>query len=450
MNVSLKNIDAVSGIVKLEIVKADYAEQVEKSLRNFRQKANVPGFRKGMVPMGMVKKMYGKHVLVEEVNKLVSENLFSYIRENKLNILGEPMPNESEQKPINFDTQEDFEFCFDVALAPEINIALSKSDKLPYYEVAIDDEMLNQQIDAYTANFGTYDKADEVEEKDMVKGTVAELENGSPKEGGIVVEEAVLMPAYMKDEAEKAKFVGAKVNSVVVFNPNKAYEGAEAEIASFLKVDKEAVAGITGDFSFEITEITRHQKAEMNQELFDKVFGEGVVTSEEEFKNKIKDALTDQFTPQSDYKFLLDAREVLVQKAGEMKFADDMLKRWLVAANENTTAEKVEEDFPKMIEDLKYQLIKENLVKSNNLKVEDADIEAFAKRVAQAQFAQYGMLSVPEDVLANYAKDMLKNKQTLQNIFDRAVEEKLAAWLKEQVELDVKEVSTEEFGKLFE
>lgn len=450
MNVSLKNIDAVRGIVKLEIVKADYAEQVEKSLRNFRQKANVPGFRKGMVPMGMVKKMYGKHVLVEEVNKLVSENLYSYIRESKLNILGEPMPNESEQKPINFDTQEDFEFYFDVALAPEINIELGKGDKLPYYQVAIDDEMLNQQIDAYTANFGTYDKADEVEEKDMVKGTVAELENGSPKEGGIVVEETVLMPAYMKDEAEKAKFVGAKVNSVIVFNPNTAYEGAEAEIASFLKVDKEAVAGITGDFSFEITEITRHQKAEMNQELFDKVFGEGVVASEEEFNNKIKEALTDQFAPQSDYKFLLDAREVLVQKAGEMNFADDMLKRWLITTNENATAEKVEEDFPKIIEDLKYQLIKENLVKSNNLKVEDADIENFAKRVAQAQFAQYGMLSVPEDVLANYAKDMLKNKQTLQNIIDRAIEEKLAAWLKEQVELDVKEVSADEFNKLFE
>ncbi|WP_293711166.1 trigger factor [uncultured Parabacteroides sp.] len=450
MNVSLKNIDAVSGIVKLEIVKADYAEQVEKSLRNFRQKANVPGFRKGMVPMGMVKKMYGKHVLVEEVNRLVSDKLYNYIRESKLNILGEPMPNESEQQPINFDTQEDFEFCFDVAIAPEINIELSKNDKLPYYQVDIDEEMMGQQIDAYTSNFGTYDKVDEVEEKDMVKGTVAELENGSPKEGGIVVEDAVLMPAYMKDEAEKAKFVGAKVNSVIIFNPNKAYEGAEAEIASFLKVDKEAVAGITGDFSFEITEITRHKKAELNQELFDKVFGEGVVNSEEEFKNKIKEALTDQFTPQSDYKFLLDAREVLVQKAGELKFADDMLKRWLVAANENTTAEKVEEDFPKIIEDLKYQLIKENLVKTNNLKVEDADIENFAKRVAQAQFAQYGMLSVPEDVLANYAKDMLKNKQTLQNIIDRAVEEKLAAWLKGQVELDVKEVSADEFNKLFE
>ena len=450
MNVSLKNIDAVSGIVKLEIVKADYAEQVEKSLRNFRQKANVPGFRKGMVPMGMVKKMYGKHVLVEEVNKLVSENLFKYINENKLNVLGEPMPNETEQQPINFDTQEDFEFCFDVALAPEIKIELSKGDNLPYYQVAIDEEMLNQQVDAYTANFGSYDAAEEVEEKDLVKGTIAELENGSPKEGGIVVEDAVLMPSYMKDEAEKAKFIGAKANTVIVFNPNKAYEGAEAEIASLLKVDKEAVAGLTGDFSFEIKEITRHKKAELNQELFDKVFGEGVVSSEEEFKNKIKDALAEQFTPQSDFKFLLDAREVLVQKAGELKFADDLLKRWLLAANEKNTAEKLDEEYPKIIEDLKYQLIKENLVKGNNLKVEDADIENFAKRVAKAQFAQYGMLSVPEDVLANYAKDMLKNKQTLQNVLDRAVEEKLAAWLKEQVELDVKEVSAEEFNKLFE
>jgi len=450
MNVSLKNIDAVSGIVKLEIVKADYAEQVEKSLRNFRQKANVPGFRKGMVPMGMVKKMYGKHVLVEEVNKLVSENLFKYINENKLNVLGEPMPSETEQQPINFDTQEDFEFCFDVALAPEIKIELSKGDKLPYYQVAIDEEMLNQQVDAYTANFGSYDAAEEVEEKDLVKGTIAELENGSPKEGGIVVEDAVLMPSYLKDEAEKAKFIGAKANTVIVFNPNKAYEGAEAEIASLLKVDKEAVAGLTGDFSFEIKEITRHKKAELNQELFDKVFGEGVVSSEEEFKNKIKDALAEQFTPQSDFKFLLDAREVLVQKAGELKFADDLLKRWLLAANEKNTAEKLDEEYPKIIEDLKYQLIKENLVKGNNLKVEDADIENFAKRVAKAQFAQYGMLSVPEDVLANYAKDMLKNKQTLQNVIDRAVEEKLAAWLKEQVELDVKEVSAEEFNKLFE
>lgn len=450
MNVSLKNNDAVSGIVKLEIGKADYADQVEKSLRSFRQKANVPGFRKGMVPMGMVKKMYGKQVLIEEVNKLVSENLFKYIRENNLNILGEPLPNQTEQKEINFDKDEDFEFCFDVALAPEINIELSKNDKMPYYEVQIDDEMLNKQIDAYRANFGSYDQAEEVEEKDMVKGTVAELENGSPKEGGIVVEDAVLMPMYIKDEEEKAKFIGAKNNSVIVFNPNKAYEGAEAEIASFLKIDKEKVAETTGDFSFEIKEITRHKGADLNQELFDKVFGEGVVTSEDEFKHKIQEALAEQFTPQSNFKFLIDAREILVEKVGELAFADDLLKRWLLMANEKNTKESIEQDYPQIIADLKYHLIKESLVKKNNLKVEDADIEDFAKRVAKAQFAQYGMLSVPEDVLDKYAKDMLKNKQTLQNIIDRAVEEKLAGWLKEQVELDVKEVSADEFNKLFE
>ncbi len=450
MNVSLNNIDATKGIVKLEIVKADYAEKVEKSLKSFRQKANVPGFRKGMVPMSMVKKMYGKHVLVEEVNKLVSEGLYNYIRENNVNILGEPLPNETEQKEINFDTQEEFEFCFDIALAPEIHIELSKADKLPYYQANIDEEMINKQVQAYQANFGNYDQVDDVEEKDLVKGRVAELENGAPKEGGIVVENAVLMPMYIKDEAEKAKFIGANKNSVVVFNPNKAYEGAEAEIASFLKVEKEAVAGITGDFSFEIQEVTRHKNAELNKELFDKVFGEGVVNSEEEFKNKIREALAEQFAPQSDYKFLIDARDLLVAKAGELAFAEDLLKRWLLVANEKNTQEKIDEDYPKIIEDLKYHLIKENLVKSNGLKVEDADIEEFAKRVAKAQFAQYGMLSVPDDVLANYAKDILKNKQTLQNVIDRAVEEKLAAWLKEQVELDVKEISADEFNKLLE
>lgn len=450
MNVSLKNIGAVSGVVKLEIEKADYAEQVEKSLRSFRQKANVPGFRKGMVPMGMVKKMYGKQALMEEINKVVSEKLYNYIVENKLNILGEPLPSETEQKPIDFDTQENFEFCFDVALAPEINVELSKEDKLTVYKVAIDDDAVNKQVESYAANLGSYDSADDVEEKDMVKGTVIELENGAPKEGGVVVDGAVLMPLYMKDADEKAKFIGAKKETSVVFNPYKAYEGNESELSSFLKIDKEVAHDMTSDFSFEIKEITRHKNAEINQELFDKVFGEGVVKSEDEFRAKIKEILSEQFVPQTNYKFLKDARDVLVKKAGELKFADTMLKRWLLVANKKNTPEKLEEEYPHIIEDLKYQLIKENLVKDNNLKVEDADLEAFAGRVAKAQFAQYGMLSVPDDVVSRYAKDMLKDKNTAHNIIDRAVEEKLADWLKEQVTLEVKEVSVEEFNKLFE
>ncbi len=451
MNVSLKNIDATRGIVKLEIGKEDYAGNVEKSLRSFRQKANIPGFRKGMVPMGMIRKMYGKHVLAEEINKLVSENLYTYIRENNLNILGEPLPNETEQKENNFDTDELFEFCFDIAMSPEIKIGLSKEDRTAYYQINIDEQMIDKQVESYRSNFGTFDEADQIaSEQDLVKGRLAELENGTPKEGGIVVEEASLMPLYFKDEEEKAKFVGTAKHTVVVFNPNKAYEGAAAELSSFLRVDKEAVASITGDFSFEITQITHHQPAELNQDLFDKVFGEGAVANEEDFREKVRQTLLEQYQPQVDFKFLLDIREMLVQKAGELVFAEDLLKRWLLLANEKNTKESVEQDYPKIIEDLKYHLIKETLVKENGLKVEEADVETFAKRVAKAQFVQYGMLSVPDDALDNYAKSLLKDKQTLQNIIDRAVEEKLAGWLKEQVTLDIKEVTPEEFNRLFE
>lgn len=450
MNISLNKSDATRGIITLEVVKADYTEQVDKNLRGFRQKANIPGFRKGMVPMGMIKKMYGKHVLLEEVNKLVSENLYKYIRENKLNVLGEPLPNETEQKELNFDTEEDYEFKFDVAFSPEINIELNKKTKVPFYEVTIDDDMVDTQVNSYRSNFGTYEQVNDVEEKDMIKGFVAQLDNNLPKEGGIQVEDAVIMPMYIKDEAEKAKFMDATLNSVVIFNPFKAYEGAEAEIAAFLKIDKSLIASTDTDFSFEIKEITRHKEGELNQELFDKVFGEGVVTSEDEFKNQIKGILAEQFAPQSDYKFMTDIKEILIKKAGDLEFADDLLKRWLLVANEKNTPEKIEDEFPQIIDDLKYHLIKENLVAKNEIKVEQADIDTFAKRVAKAQFAQYGMLSVPDDVLANYANDMLKNKETLQNVIDRAVEDKLAAWLKEHVKLDIKEVSMDEFNALFE
>ncbi len=451
MNVSLKkNDDAVSGIVKLEIVKDDYAGLVDKSLRSVRQKANVPGFRRGMVPMGLVKKMFGKQVLVDEVNKLVSESLFNYIRDNGLRVLGQPIPNMTEQKPLDFDKDESFEFCFDVALAPEIHIELSKEDKLPFYQVIVDDEMVNNQVQSYRENFGSYDKVEEVEEADILKGTVAELENGAPKEGGIVVEEVILRPSYLKNEEEKAKFIGAKVNTVVVFSPNKAYDGAEADIASLLKMDKENVAGIDADFSFEIKEILRHKDAELNQEFFDKIVGENAVSSEEEFRGKIKESMTEQFAPQSNFKFLTDARDMLEAKVGELKFADEVLKRWLQVANENSTREKIDEDYPRLVKDLKYQLIKDELVRRNALRATDDDIEQFAERVAKAQFAQYGMMFVPGDVLKNYATDMLKNKQTLQNVAERVIEEKLAEWLKEQVELEVKEVTADEFGKLFE
>lgn len=450
MNVSLKNTDAVNGVITVAIEKADYAEKVDKGLRNFRQKANIPGFRKGMVPMGMVKKMYGKSVLAEEVNKLVSENLFGYIRENKLNVLGEPLPSLTEQKEIDFDTQEDFEFVFDVALAPEVNVQLGKDDTLPYYRIAIDDETVNTQVKAYQAQMGTYEKAETVEAKDMVKGTLAELENGMLKEGGLVVEGAVLMPEYLHNEEEKNKFIGAAVNTVVTFNPARAYEGADAEVASLLKINKDEAANYTGDFTFEITEITRHKEAELNAELFEKVFGENAVATEEEFRNKIKEALAEQTVPESNFKFMEDARVSLMTKAGDVTFPDAFLKRWLKVSDEKKTDEDIEATYPKIIDDLKFHLIKEKLVEDNGIKVEEEDMKAFARRVAQSQFAQYGMMSVPDDVLDRYAQDMLKKQETARNILDRVVEEKLIEYLKNNVTIDEKTVSLDEFRKLSE
>jgi trigger factor len=452
MNISLKrNDDAVSGVLKVEVVKADYADQVDKSLRNYRQKAEIHGFRKGMAPMGMIRKMYGKAAAADEVNKLVPDSIVDYIRENDLDILGEPLPNRTEQQEIDFDAQEDFEFYFDVALAPEITIELNKEDKLPYYQVTVDDEMLGKQIDSFRESYGVLDDtAGTVDEKDMVKGLVTELgDDGLPKEGGIVVEDAILMPLYIKDEEEKNKFVGAEKNSVVTFNPVKAFDGAVAEIASFLKVDKSEAGGIESDFTFEIKEITHHREAEMDQEFFDKVFGEGTVTTEEEFKDKIKDFIRGQFTPQSDAKFLLDAQKLLMEKAGDIRFSDAILKRWLLATNEQTTEETLEKDYPRIVEDLKYQLIKKELVKKNDIKVADEDVLLTGRRFAQSQLAQYyGMYSVSEETLNSYTREMLKDERILRTIVDHALDNKFTAWLKDVADLEIKEVSSEDFNKL--
>lgn len=447
MNVERKNIDEVNATLTLVVEKSDCKDRVEKTLRSYRQKANVPGFRPGHVPAAMIQKMYGKGVLVDELNKLVSEQLLSYVKENNIKLLGEPLPS-ADQKEVDLDG-ESFEFVFDIAIAPEFNIELNKRISLPYYEITVDDTMLENTVKSYTGRFGSYDQVDEVAEADVVKGDVVEMENGAVKEGGIKVEGAVLCPKYMKNDAQKALFVGAKKDAAVVFNPKAAYEN-EAEISSFLKITKEQAAELTADFQFSISGITRYKEAEMNQELFDKALGEGVVKSEEEFKQKIKEELSSSLAVDSDYKFMLDAREAFVKKLDGVAFPDAFLKRWALSTNENLKAEDLEKDYPKMVEDLKWHLIKEKIAADNNVKVEDADLKDFARKAAKAQFAQYGMMSVPEDVLENYVKDMLSKRENLNGIVDKVVEDKVVAVVKNAVKINNKEVSLDEFNKMFE
>ena len=447
MNVSFQNIDKVSGLLTVKLEKADYQEKVDKSLKTFRQKAQIPGFRKGMVPMSLVKKMYGKSVIAEEVNKLLSEKVYDYIKSNNVNMLGEPLPNEEKQQVIDFDTMEEFEFVFDIALAPEFKAEVSNTDKVDYYTIEVTDEMVENQVKAYTQRNGKYDQVSAYEDNDMLKGLIAELdENGNTKEGGIQVEGAVLMPSYMKNDEQKAIFANAKVNDVLVFNPNAAYDGHDAEIASLLKIEKEAAAEMKSNFSFQVEEITRFVPGDLNQELFDQVFGKDAVKTEEEFRAKVKEGIAAQFVADSDYKFLIDARKMLMEKVGKLEFPDALLKRIMLLNNKEKGEEFVAENYEKSVEELTWHLIKEQLVKDNEIKVEQEDVI----NITKAQFAQYGMMTVPEDILENYAQEMLKKKENVDGLVGRVVEAKLATALKAKVTLNNKTVSMEEFNKMFE
>ncbi|MCS3057712.1 trigger factor [Bacteroides salyersiae] len=451
MNVSFQNIDKVSGLLTVKLEKADYQEKVDKSLKTFRQKAQIPGFRKGMVPMSLVKKMYGKSVIAEEVNKLLSEKVYDYIKSNNVNMLGEPLPNEEKQQVIDFDTMEEFEFVFDIALAPEFKAEVNNTDKVDYYTIEVTDEMVENQVKAYTQRNGKYDQVSAYEDNDMLKGLIAELdENGNTKEGGIQVEGAVLMPSYMKNDEQKAIFANAKVNDVLVFNPNAAYDGHDAEIASLLKIEKEAAAEMKSNFSFQVEEITRFVPGDLNQELFDQVFGKDAVKTEEEFRAKVKEGIAAQFVADSDYKFLIDARKMLMEKVGKLEFPDALLKRIMLLNNKEKGEEFVAENYEKSVEELTWHLIKEQLVKDNEIKVEQEDVINMAKDATKAQFAQYGMMTVPEDILENYAQEMLKKKENVDGLVGRVVEAKLATALKAKVTLNNKTVSMEEFNKMFE
>ncbi|WP_303299026.1 trigger factor [Phocaeicola coprophilus] len=448
MNISLQNVDSVSAVLTVQIEKADYQEKVEKALKTLRQKVNMPGFRKGMVPAGLIKKQYGVSVLAEEIDKLLQEKVFEYIRENKVNMLGTPLPKENQ---VNFETEENFEFSFDIALAPEFNVELSANDSVDYYDINVTDEMVYQQVKMYTQRTAKYEKVEDYQDNDMLKGLLAELdENGNTKEGGVQVEGAVMMPVYMKNDEQKAIFNGAKTNTVLVFNPSVAFDNNEAELASLLKLKKEEVADHKGNFSFQIEEITRMIPGELTQELFDQVLGEGKAHNEEEFRAQIKETIAKQFEADSDYKFLIDVRTYLTNKIGKLEFPDALLKRIMLDNNKEKGEEFVAENYEKSLEELTWHLIKEKLVAANDIKVEQGDLTNMAKEATRAQFAQYGMINVPEELLENYSKEMLKKQESVEALLNRVVESKLSETLKGQVTLNHKAVSAEEFNQMFQ
>ena len=449
MNITRENIDDLNAVLKVKIEKADYEDKVETVLKDYRKKANIKGFRPGMVPIGLVKKMYGRAVQIEEINKVVTENIQKYITDEKLEILGDPLPKTDEQEKIDFDTQEDFTFSFELGLAPVIELKLSKKNKLHQYEIIIDEKMKNDYLENYTRRYGELRKADITEAKDVIKGKIEALDNtGNLLADGLSVEDTSLGIDIIKDEKIKEEFLGKTLNETVDFDLKKAFPN-DTEIAGILHRKKEEVAEIEGNFRFTINEISRFFPAEIGKELFDKIYGEGVVETEEEFMKKIENEIAINLKRESDFKLMMDVKALALEKT-DFQLPEEFLKRWLIRVNEKTTPEQIEKEFDNFRKDLKWQLIRNKVARDNEIKISEEELLNEAANITRYQFQQYGLFYATDDQINNYAKETLKREEDAKRIAEKILEEKVLAIMKELVKLENNSVTVEEFNKLFE
>lgn len=450
MKVSFECPDKINGLLTITVEEDDYKQDVEKTLKDYRKKANVPGFRPGQVPMGLIKRQYGTAIKVDTINKLLGNEIQKYITDNKIQMLGEPMGSEN-QEPQDLEKEAPYTFMFDIAVAPEFSIELTDKDTVDYYEIEVDDKLVDQQVDMFASQAGQYVDSEVYEKGNMMKGDLRELDaEGNTMEGGITVEAAVMMPEYIKVDDQKKLFDGAKVGDIITFSPRKAYPESDVEVSSLLKIKKEEVAEHEGDFSYQVTEIQQFKNHEVNQELFDQVFGKDVVKDEKDFRSKIEEGIKPQLTRDSDYKFLMDLRKYAEDKVGQLTYPEELLKRFMRQNNKDKDEAYFEKNYQPSIKELTWSLIRSQLAEQTQVKVDDEDVKAAARETARAQFAQYGMNNVPDEYVANYADELLKKQETVQNFVDRAIDAKLTAAMKDIVKLNKKNISLDDFNKLME
>lgn len=448
MKISFENPDKINGLLTLTVEEADFKEDVEKTLKDYRKKANIPGFRPGMVPMGIIRRQFGSSVKAEVVNKLLGEQISQYVQENKIQMLGEPLPSDK-QEPVDLLKDAPYTFMFDIAVAPEFHIELTDKDTVDYYDIAVDDPLIDRQVDMFASRSGNYEKVEAYEGNDMLRGDLRELDgNGGTLEDGITVEGAVMMPSYIKVEEQQQLFANAKLGDIITFNPRKAYPDNDSEVSSLLKIDRDKVNEHAGDFSYQITEISRFRKHAVDQELFDQTFGQGAVKDEKEFRQKIADGLRAQLVTDADFRFIQDVRTYAERKVGQLTYPDSLLKRIMLHNNKEKGEEFVNKNYDLSIRELTWHLIREQLVSASGVKISDADIKETAKETARAQFAQYGMNNVPDDYIDNYADEILKKRESVDGLVDRSVDRKLTEALKKVVKLNKKKISLDDFNKL--
>jgi trigger factor len=449
MNITRENVDDLNIVLKIDITKPDYEEKVENVLKDYRKKANIKGFRPGMVPIGLVRKMYGRAVQIDEINKIVTEGIQKYITDEKIEILGDPLPKTDDQESINFDTQEDFSFSFELGLAPVVILNLNKKNKISFYEIIIDEKMKNDYLNNYKRRYGELRKEDITADKDVIKGKIEALDGtGNVRAEGPSADDTSLSIDLVKDENIKPDFIGKGLNETIEFDLKKAFPN-DTEIAGILHRKKEEIAGLEGNFRFTINEISRFYPAETGKELFDRIYGEGVVNSEEEFMKKIEDEIALNLKQESDYKLMIDVKNLVLGKT-TLQLPEEFLKRWLLKVNEKTTPDQIDKEFDSFTKDLKWQLIRNKVARDNEVKISEEELLKEAENVTRQQFRQYGLFYATDEQITNYAKETLKREEDAKRIADKILEEKVILILKELVKLESKSVTVEEFNKLFE
>lgn len=450
MNVSFEKLNDVEGKIIVNVEESDYKAKVEAEIKKIGRTHSIPGFRKGHVPMGQLVRMFGKQVKSDVLNQEVYEAVVKYIQDNKLGILGEPLPVDVKEISIE---QKDFTFAYEIGLAPAIEINLDKSVTLDYYPIKVSDEMAEQQDKMLRERFGKQEPGQEFEERALVKGVLMELNaDGTVKsdEDAIQVTAGIVAPFLFKSKEEAAKFEGKKVGDKVVFNPSASCEGNVAELSSMLNIDKERAAEVKADFELAISEIIVNRLAEYGQEFYDDVFGKDKVTSEEDYHKNVTAMIAAQLAPNSENLFQYTTEKALVEKYGNFELPAEFLKKWLVARNEGLTSENIDAEYEKMVPSIKWQLVKERVAQQAGVKIEKEDLENFAKAIAAQQLAQYGMYNLGDDVLADYAKRILEDKNSRSHIIEQVGDRKLLDAIKNLVTVDVKEVSLDEFKEIAE
>lgn len=447
MNVNYEKLDNVNGELTVTLEEKDYADKVTRQLKEIGKKHAEPGFRPGHVPAGLIAKKYGTAVKYDVVNKEVADAVFNYIKENKIQVLGQPVPESDNNFDIN---NKDFTFKFKVGVAPEFDNHVNKDLHVPYYNIIVPDSMVEEQITALRRRFGRQEPGEEMEPDAVVKGTITELnEDGSVKEGGVVVENGIIAPVHFKNEDQKKLFEGKKVGDVVRFNPAATCDANPTEMSSMLNIDKADVDAHKGDFNFEIKEIIVLKPAEMNLEFFDNAVGKDKAHNEEEFRAAVKELIAMNFSNDSNYRFTIDAKEAMQNAVGRLELPEQILKDFLMRQNEAMKAENIDEEFDKLRPQLEWDLIRDNVAEKFGVKVSDEDVLDEARGVVARQLMQYGAAGLNEQIIERYAQEVVKEEKQREMLAQNALNRKVFEVIKENVTLDGKEVSVEDFQKLF-